>query len=153
MDPKLRNITDENMIHQSKKLTRTILSKWLGKINKLFHDIIWKNRNDNMIEWEISQGITKDHKKKKPAHRRPASKNTIRKSHRTENSGKYEPPPDILLHKEWYNNVKLLMGYNSKDKQDFYSEGDMISVINYIYRLIYLFYSLFSFLYFFLLYI
>jgi hypothetical protein len=50
---------------KSKNAIKQILMRWMGKLNNLFFEKIWKPRNEVMIEWEKSMGITKTDKKKK----------------------------------------------------------------------------------------
>ena len=45
------------LINNNKKIIRSILTKWLGKVNMLFFNWIWKKRNDDTIAWEEKNGI------------------------------------------------------------------------------------------------
>ena len=95
----------DNMIVRSKTFVKQMIYKWLGKLNSLFFEFIWKNRCNDMQEWEKLHNIFKKDKKKKKYNRRDrkfkdssndvksgssgdSSKSTIRECNKRVTSGK-----------------------------------------------------------------
>ena len=71
----LINILRKYLIKDNKKIIRSILTKWLGKVNMLFFNWIWKKRNNDIIAWEEQNGITALVKKTNaPSKKLPRSK-------------------------------------------------------------------------------
>jgi hypothetical protein len=54
-----------NMKSPSKKFVKELIFKWMGKVNDLFFNFIWKNRNSDMMLWEERHNIKKLDKKHK----------------------------------------------------------------------------------------
>ena len=53
------------MKRKSKIFIKRMLIKWLGKIDNLFFENIWKSHNEDMLLWEQNNNITKLQKRKK----------------------------------------------------------------------------------------
>jgi len=84
------------LIRKSKKVVKQILTKWMGKIDNLFFNLIWKNRNDDMIAWETSNNINTKQKKKVASKRKNRSKSETRDENKTIFSGKRKATVHIL---------------------------------------------------------
>ena len=93
------------MVIRSKTFVKQMIYKWLGKLNSLFFEFIWKNRCNDMQEWEKLHNIFKKDKKKMKYNRRDrkfkdfsndvksgssggSSKSTIRERNKRVTSGK-----------------------------------------------------------------
>jgi hypothetical protein len=128
---------------QSKKFVKKLISRWMGKINNLFFENIWKKRNEDMLVWENQNGITlkdkrKDHKL--PSKHRSPNKSTARKERKLKLSSRYEPP-DIISDKTWYTRVKQLMGFNIEGLLGFKRIEDTIIIICHLVK-VYFYYIL-----------
>ena len=69
IDPLLRGWIPKDLYQvlkkffNKKKQVEDILIRQIVKLNKWFHDKIWKPRNEKMIEWENQNNITQKDKK------------------------------------------------------------------------------------------
>ena len=85
------------MKRESKTFIKNMLIKWLGKIDNLFFEKIWKPRNEDILLWEQNNNITKLQKRKKnlsKSHLR--SKREIRNLNKTIYSGKKKSSVHVL---------------------------------------------------------
>ena len=53
----------QGMKKKNNKIAQEIIIKWSIKINKQFHKLIWKARNEDMIKWEMLSKIGKKDKR------------------------------------------------------------------------------------------
>jgi ribonuclease HI len=99
------------MKRKSKKVIKQILVKWMGKINNLFFELIWKKRNEEMIEWECSNNIDKQLKRKKKSlsKRRARSRSNSREENKITFSGKRKNSVH-LLDERLYDRIKAVCG-------------------------------------------
>ena len=85
------------MKRESKTFIKNMLIKWLGKIDSLFFEKIWKPRNEDMLIWEQNNNITKLQKRKKNLSKsHPRSKREIRNLNKTTYSGKKKSSVHVL---------------------------------------------------------
>src|SRR6201992_3286334 len=85
------------MKRESKTFIKNMLIKWLGKIDSLFFEKIWKPRNEDMLIWEQNNNITKLQKRKKNLSKsHPKSKREIRNLNKTTYSGKKKSSVHVL---------------------------------------------------------
>ena len=99
------------MKRYSKRAIKQLLVKWLGKIDKLFFEQIWKKRNEDMITWEENNNINKILKRKKisVSKRRPRSKKDNRDNNKIIFSGKKKSSVHVL-DESLYNEIKVFFG-------------------------------------------
>jgi len=73
----------KHMKRESKSFIKQMLIKWLGKIDNLFFEKIWKPRNEDMLRWEQNNNINKLQKRKRSSSTsNPRSKREIRDSNK-----------------------------------------------------------------------
>jgi hypothetical protein len=100
------------MNRPSKKFIKQLLVKWLGKIDKIFFEYIWKKRNDDMLTWENNHNITKSDKTSKvvpSSKRKPRSKEENRERNKINFSGKKRNSVHIL-DEHLYDKIKIIFG-------------------------------------------
>lgn len=97
----------------SKNFIKSILIKWLGKVNKFFFDHVWKKRNEDMLIWEQAHNISKNQKYKKintlSSNKKARSKKEQREINKILYSGKKKSSVHIL-NETLYNKVKSIFG-------------------------------------------
>jgi hypothetical protein len=103
------------MKRKSKKIIKHILTKWLGKIDNLFFNYIWKKRNDDMIRWEKANGIdeTLKNKNQSMSKRRNRSKAETRNKNKEHYSGKKKTSVHVL-DEQLYNRIKIIFGLDRR---------------------------------------
>ena len=112
---RLIQILRKYMKRESKSFIKNMLIKWLGKVDRMFFEKIWKPRNEDMLLWEKNNGISKAQKRTKiisKSHSR--SKKDIRNRNKIIFSGKKKSSVHVLDdHLEA--KVRVLFGLNRKD--------------------------------------
>ena len=113
---RLINIFRKYMKRESKIFIKNLLIKWLGKIDKLFFERIWKARNEDMLQQEEKNNISKTLKRKSLSKSRAKSKRVTRNTNKILFSGKKKSSVRALD-----NNLEIkirtLFGLNRKDFQ------------------------------------
>ena len=113
---RLINIFRKYMKRESKIFIKNLLIKWLGKIDKLFFERIWKARNEDMLQQEEKNNISKTLKRKSLSKSRAKSKRVTRDTNKILFSGKKKSSVRALD-----NNLEIkirtLFGLNRKDFQ------------------------------------
>jgi len=108
----LINILRKYQINDNKKIIRSILTKWLGKVNILFFNWIWKKRNDDTIAWEEKNGITALVKKTKTSSKKPSrSKSEERNTRKRRITGNKKATFHVI-DEELYVRIRRLFGFN-----------------------------------------
>ena len=112
---RLVNLLRRHMKRVSKSFIKNLLIKWLGKIDKLFFNMIWKQRNEDMLLWEETQGISKKLKRSTCSSKpHPRSKKEIRNSNKITYSGKKKASVHIL-DETLDSRIRILFGLNRLD--------------------------------------
>jgi hypothetical protein len=129
MDTIFKGIVPRSLIEIMLKYQKTsslaiikqILIKWMGKINSLFYERIWKKRNDDMIQWEQSKGITKRLKmnrvnsrkgKNKKKTNQPLPKASSNRERLKRENRACKQITGHLIDLELYEKIKKVMGLN-----------------------------------------
>jgi len=47
----------KHLVNDNKLTVKNILTKWVNKVNIMFFDLIWKKRNEDMLQWEHRNNI------------------------------------------------------------------------------------------------
>jgi hypothetical protein len=122
------------MNRPSKNFIKHLLIKWLGKIDKIFFEYIWKKRNDDMLLWENNHNITKSDKTSKvvsSSKSKPRSKEEIRERNKINFSGKKRNSVHIL-DEQLYDKIKSIFGlirsnfHRDTDKKIFIYRLDLV---------------------------
>jgi hypothetical protein len=114
-----------------KNIIKSIITRWIGKINNIFFENIWKKRNKEMIEFEKQHNINIKDKKSTSLKSVGKQSSTSNKRNRCNNKrsvlNNSHKPPDIYTDDTWYDRIKHYMGFNKFYYDPFYNTEDTIS--------------------------
>ena len=113
----------------SKKFVKSLLIKWLGKVNLLFFELIWKNRNEKMIKWETDNNISFIQKKGLTSNNSNRSRFEERKKLKNRISGNKKAKFHVI-DEELYQKIRLSFGFNPNSSSLGCSGGYICSNIN-----------------------
>ena len=113
---RLINLLRKYLKRDSKTFIKNLLVKWLGKIDTMFFEKIWKPRNEDMLRWENTNNISKLQKRKRLSKSREKSKGEIRKANKITFSGKKRSSVHIFDENLDFK-IREILGLNRMDFQ------------------------------------
>jgi ribonuclease HI len=111
---RLVQILRKYLKRDSKAFIKNLLIKWLGKVDNMFFEKIWKPRNEDMQNWEKDKGISKLQKRRKidkKMHSR--SRSETRKNNKIAFSGKKKSSVHVM-DEQLESKIRIIFGLDRK---------------------------------------
>jgi len=101
----------KHLVNDNKLTVKNILTKWVNKVNIMFFDLIWKKRNEDMLQWEHRNNIDiKDKKNSSLKQKQRLGSEQSRRS-KSEISGKKRAKFHVIDETLYYE-VKGIFGFD-----------------------------------------